>query len=419
MFGWAPLRRLTVFSPHAHARRRCRANKQRNLLKKAVPQGETVVRRLPVREPVDLPWRAAFDALPAAALLLGAGGLLLARNTAARDLLGPLAEPGARCCELLGCDPSGLAPASGCIAELALRTGRVGERQARLENGAAAWVSAAVLGTGDEVVLMLQPSDEAGAAAEAVPSGLCVRALGRTRLETDSEPVAGEWLGHRPGQLLKYLVCERGRVVTMEELLEVFWPNAGRSGATSVRQAIHTLRDRLEPARHKGESSAYVLARKGGYELAPGRVWIDADDFEARARTGLQALQRGAIERAEPSLSSAARAYAGDFLADEPYAEWALAERERLRDLAAQVLRGLAGIRLAAGDEESGAEHLLRLAELEPLDLAAQRELIALMLRRGRHSEALRRYELVRRRYRRTFACEPEFTLEEVLRDGA
>ena len=65
------------------------------------------------------------------------------------------------------------------------------------------------------------------------------------------------------------------------------------------------------------------------------------------------------------------------------------------------MLRGLADIKLAAGDEEAAGEHLQRLAELEPLDLQAQRDLIALLLRRGRHSEALRRYELVRRRYKR------------------
>ena len=34
------------------------------------------------------------------------------------------------------------------------------------------------------------------------------------------------------------------------------------------------------------------------------------------------------------------------------------------------------------------------------------------MLRRGRHSEALRRYELVRRRYKRTFGTEPGFALQ-------
>ena len=145
-----------------------------------------------------------------------------------------------------------------------------------------------------------------------------------------------------------------------------------------MRQAIHTLRDRLEPDRPRGRASGYVVARGGGYELAPGRVAIDADDFEARARTGLEALQRGDSDRADAELAAAARAYGGNFLADEPYAEWALAERERLRDLAAQVLRGLAGLKRTEGDDDAAAEHLQQLVELEPLDIQAQRDLLAL-----------------------------------------
>jgi DNA-binding SARP family transcriptional activator len=279
-----------------------------------------------------------------------------------------------------------------------------------LPDGAAAWLSASPVGAAGQVVAMLHRlAGPAGLPPEDLPPRLHVRALGRTRMETDAVPVADEWLGHRPGQVLKYLICERGRVVPHDELLEVFWPNAGRAGATSVRQAIHTLRDRLEPGRPKGKPSGYVVARTGGYELAPGRVSIDADDFEAQARAGLEALQRGAAERAGACLAAAAHAYGGDFLADEPYAEWALAERARLRELAAEVLRALAGLARSAGDDESASEHLQRLAELEPLDLQVQRDLIAMMLRRGRHSDALRRYELVRRRYRRAFGVEPGF----------
>jgi DNA-binding SARP family transcriptional activator len=361
-------------------------------------------------------WRAAFAALPVAALVLARDGGLLFCNPAARVLLGPAAQEGARCCDLLGCRPPGEGPGAGCVTEVVLRgDGPSAERQIALPDGAAAWLSASPSGADGQVVALLHRlAGPAGLAREDLPPRLRVRALGRTRLETDTGPLADEWLGHRPGQVLKYLICERGRVVTHDQLLEVFWPNAGRAGATSVRQAIHTLRDRLEPDRPKGKPSGYVVARTGGYELAPGRVWIDADDFEAHARAGLGAMQQGAVERARASLAAAARAYVGDFLADEPYAEWALLERARLRELAAEVLRGLAGLAHDAGDDEAAGEHLQRLAELEPLDLQAQRDLIALMLRRGRHSEALRRYELVRRRYRRAFGVEPGFALADL-----
>jgi len=357
--------------------------------------------------PNEVAWESAFEALPEAALVLDGTGRLLVANGAARVVLGARAEPGARCCELLGC------ARAGCVTAHAL-AGESTQHQVELTDGAAAWASTVATAAGQVVVTLHRLAGPAGLAREELPPRLIVRALGRTSIEQGGEAAEEEWLGHRPGQLLKYLVCERGRVVPLEELLEVFWPHAGRAGASNVRQAIHTLRDRLEPDRPRGKPSGYVVARAGGYELAPGRVAIDVDDFEARARAGLDALQRGAAERGRETLAAAARAYGGNFLADEPYAEWALAERERLRDLAAQVLRGLASICRAEGDEDAAAEHLQRLVELEPLDLEAQRELIGLMLRRGRHSEALRRFELVRRRYKRTFGTEPPFTLSQL-----
>ena len=358
----------------------------------------------------DVAWEAAFAALPDAVLVLDADGRLLAANGAARVTLSlPVAGPvpAARCCDLLAC------ACGGCVSALAL-DGESTQRQVELADGAPAWASTVATAAGQVVVMLNRLAGPAGLPREELPPRLVVRALGRTSIEVGGEAATEEWLGHRPGQLLKYLVCERGRVVPLEELLEVFWPHAGRSGASSVRQAIHTLRDRLEPQRPRGRASGYVVARPGGYELAPGRVSIDADDFEARARDGLRALQRGDTERAQETLTAAARAYAGNFLADEPYAEWALSERERLRDLAAQVLRGLADMCRVADDEDAVAAHLQRLVELEPLDLEAQRELIGLMLRRGRHSEALRRYDLVRRRYKRTFGSEPPFDLADL-----
>src|SRR5215207_2257279 len=101
-----------------------------------------VVRRLPVREPAGLPWQAAFEALPAPVLMLGPDGALLARNAPARTLLGALAEPGAHCCELLGCRVPGSGLAGGCLADLAQQAGRVAEREVRLDDGATVSLSA-------------------------------------------------------------------------------------------------------------------------------------------------------------------------------------------------------------------------------------------------------------------------------------
>ena len=357
-------------------------------------------------------WPEAFEALPEAALVLADDDRILAANAAARALLGRRGAPGARCCAVLGCRPG------ACLTALA-RAGEHREHQVALADGAAAWATAAAGAGGQVVVTLHRLAGPAGLPREDLPPRLVVRALGRTRIEGGEDRGPEDWLGHKPGQVLKYLVCERGRVVPPEELLEVFWPQAGRAGASSVRQAIHTLRDRLEPGRPKHRASGYVVARPGGYELAPGRVEIDADDFEAHARAGLAALARGEEERAHAELAAAAAAYGGSFLADEPYAEWALGERARLQDVAAQVRRGLVQLTVAAGDGDAAAEHLQRLVELEPLDLEAQRHLLEMMLSRGRHSEAARRFELVRRTYRRTFGTDPALTLEDLLgRDG-
>ena len=72
--------------------------------------------------------------------------------------------------------------------------------------------------------------------------------------------------------MLKYLVATRGRPVGSEELLGTFWPQPdGMPAATNVRQAVHALRDRLEPARERQAPSRYIAGRRGGgYELVSG-----------------------------------------------------------------------------------------------------------------------------------------------------
>jgi DNA-binding SARP family transcriptional activator len=356
-----------------------------------------------------------LEHLPAGVVVLDDEGRLVGGNRAAERLLGTLPQDGsAGCCELVGCRRPGTPLESRCIAEAVRASGRpVGELLVHTPGGGA-WVTAAPV-EGGGVVLQLRT--EATGAGEA-DERLRIRALGPMQLEAGGAVLEGDWLAHRPGQVLKYLIAARGRPVAADELLAAFWPHSGGPpAATNVRQAVHALRDRMEPGRERQAASRFVAGRRGGgYELIAGMVLVDADVFTAAAEAGLKALRDGDGPRAEAALARAAALYRGDFLADEPDAEWALPERARLRSLAGRVFRALAGMRVRAGELDAASELLGRLAELEPLDVEAQRQLLTLLLRRGRRSEAARRYEVVARRFRRAFGEEPGFELAELAR---
>jgi DNA-binding SARP family transcriptional activator len=111
--------------------------------------------------------------------------------------------------------------------------------------------------------------------------------------------------------------------------------------------------------------------------------------------------------------------YRGDFLAGDPYLDFALPERERLRDLAGRALRERARIAIASGHLDAAAEHGNRLAEMEPFDADAQRLVIEVCLRRGRHSEAHRRYSVYRKNLGASFGSEPAWDLRDVESDLA
>jgi DNA-binding SARP family transcriptional activator len=357
-----------------------------------------------------------LEHLPTGVLVLDRDGRIATHNPAAERMLGEAVRAtGARCCDVLGCGRPETDLEGVCVAELGRTASDEAVELRAVAGEAELWLAAGPLAPHGHVVVHLRRDRRSRARPAA---GLRVRVLGATRIEADGADLGGEWLDHRPGQVLKYLVTARGRTVSLDELLDVLWARPGRSGATNVRQAVHALRDRLEPGRARRSPSRFVIGRRGGYELAPEAVWVDADAFTEAAEAGLAALARGDLAWAEPALARAAALYTGEYLVDEQEADWALAERARLRSVAVRVLRSLGRLRVRHADLEGASDALQRLAELEPLDLDAQRALLTLLVHRGRRSEAARRYEIVRRRYRRAFGEEPSFKLAELARRG-
>jgi DNA-binding SARP family transcriptional activator len=315
---------------------------------------------------------------------------------------------GMRCCEAFGC-------ADDCLTERTLRVG--GEPEARHWHAGAsvdATLTARPLRSRGQELMVVEvrflSTPMAGPApVEAPARDVTVTALGPLSVTVAGRSRNGDWLQQRPGQVFRYLLASRSSAQRSEAIASALWPDRGPSAVANVRYCVFKLREQL--AERDDLVGSLVVRDAAGYRIDLARVELDVDLFQEKTQTGIAAHRRGEASVAEPMLAEAIALYRGDFLADDPYADWAFSEREYLRGLAGKDLAAMAQIALAGGRLVGATEHLLRLSQLEPFDSHVHQMLIVVCLRRGRRTEALRHYDALRARLHRAFGERPDFDL--------
>jgi DNA-binding SARP family transcriptional activator len=166
------------------------------------------------------------------------------------------------------------------------------------------------------------------------PASLSAHYLGAFRVAVDGVLVDTN-SSRRTRNLIAYLIARRHAAVPRDVLMEVFWPTATpESARNSLHVALSSVRRTLRAA-----SPEPLIERCfESYRIAPSvRVWTDFERFEQEIAAGDRAEKAGEPNRAVRSYETACQMYEGDFLADEPYLEWASARREELRLLAVDV----------------------------------------------------------------------------------
>jgi DNA-binding SARP family transcriptional activator len=222
-------------------------------------------------------------------------------------------------------------------------------------------------------------------------AGVAIHCLGAFRLFRDGKPVpAAAWQSKKARTLLKILVARRGRSTTRDFLMEALWPQESPELlANRLSVALATVRAVLDPnKRHPPDR--FIAGDKDAVRLHLEHVPVDVVDFLTLAARGL-ALQREGQE-AGVALRAAEAAYAGDFLEEDPYEDWAIPLREEARSSYITVARTLAHNATASGDHDAAAGYYLRILEKDGWDEPAHLGLVRTLESAGRHGEARRRY---------------------------
>ena len=214
-----------------------------------------------------------------------------------------------------------------------------------------------------------------------------VHLLGRFAVFVDHAEIPPQrWPSLRATQLVQLLSLAPRHRLSREQAIDALWPElAPEAGAANLRKAAHHARQAL--GRHDG-----IFLQGGELQLWPdGPVSVDTEVFEVQARAAL-------AQRDPQRCREVANLYPGDLLPGARYEEWAEPARERLHACFTDLLR-------------NGAQWE-RLAQVEPGDEPAHREMIAAELALGNRAVAIRWYAHLREALQRDFGVLPDAQTE-------
>lgn len=319
-----------------------------------------------------------------------------ARIIAARD---ERPATGAEAMELLGLVAVDPKVAAGLFQQSRLGYREVGDRpgEARVRTVAAAvrGVMRSRSARWEEETLWQQGVSMAPGVADALTvvtrqaPPIAVHCLGGFRvLRAGSGIAPSEWQSKKARDLLKILVSARGRPVPRPRLMELLWPGQSQAtGGSRLSVQLSTLRRVLDPD-HRIQDASPINADRSAVAVNLRLVHVDVERFLIAASDACAAHRHG-DDDADELLSAAEALYLGEFMPDDPYADWTQELRDEAQAAYVRVLRARV---MRLSDVDQRVSCLLRILRCDSYDEEAHIELVRVLQRAGRHGEARRRY---------------------------
>lgn len=246
---------------------------------------------------------------------------------------------------------------------------------------------------------------ESFAYGRAVPKRPSVRVdmFGPLALEVGGRALGPRDLGGRkPKQVLEVLLVNRGEAVPKDQLIDALWrAKLPQDPVRTLEASVSVLRSNLGLG--SGQARSIVASEPGAYRFALDGAEVDLwrfDDLTARAANAVPP-GRGDLRVAALELVR------GPVLADEPYAEWALALRDLYSERHVQLLLDCAEDRLVANEAARALRYADEVLQVQPLRERAHRLVIAAQYVLGEQDKALRAYDRCRSRLAEELGVSP------------
>ncbi|MCC6627942.1 MAG: LuxR family transcriptional regulator [Chloroflexi bacterium] len=219
---------------------------------------------------------------------------------------------------------------------------------------------------------------------------MSIRLLGTMQVTVGGRLVPpSAWRLRKARSLVALLALTPGGRLHRERVLETLWPElTPAAAANNLRQALHAARGALGGGH--AQPGPWLRLEGAIVVLGPAdRLAVDVVRFEA----ALAAARRGD----DPAAAwSALSEYADEFLADDPYADWAIDRRDSLRARVLTTLVELADRLTARGEADAAVAALQRAIEIDPTHEPARCGLMRRYAAAGRREAALDEYRQLR-----------------------
>ncbi len=231
---------------------------------------------------------------------------------------------------------------------------------------------------------------------------LRIQTLGMFRVWRDGQLLpSAAWKREKAQRLFQFLVTARlndsRQLLPKERITAELWPTLAADRADrDFKVALNALNKALEPERPARALSIFVVRQGLAYGLNPdASIIIDAEEFRLGLRRAAR-LEGGDLNAAIDAYRDALDHYAGDYLPDALYEDWASLERERLQTLYLSGATRLAALLLHRGGYQEVVHLCQAVLRLDRYWEEAYRLMMLSHALRGNRPLALRTYEQCR-----------------------